>query len=167
MGAEDVHILEQELPGIGRRFALDVEDGLTLLVVARRDGSRDVAVRERGADEPRGSVHLRREQAVAVGSLLLGARFSDAEGPDASGTGPGRGVEVGTVVLGPDSPAVGRVPAKIAVPGDADAAVVAVARDDTPQLLEDDRNRPCEPGDRLVVAARRGHLDEVIRHLAG
>ena len=35
MDGEDVHIREQELPGIGRRFDLDVGDGLTLIVVAR------------------------------------------------------------------------------------------------------------------------------------
>ncbi len=162
MGAEDVHIREQELHGIGRRFDLDVEDGLTLIVVARRDGSRDVAVSEKGADEPRGSVHLGREQAVAVGSLLLGARFSDGGGDSGGGT-----LDVSTVVLGPRSPAIGRIPAEISLPGDSEAAVVAVARDDTPQLLEDDRHRPCEPGDRLVVAARRDRLEAVVQHLAG
>ena len=160
MGAEDVHIREQELPGIGRRFDLDVGDGLTLIVVARLDGSRDVAVGERGADEPRRSVHLGRERAVAVGSLLLGARFSDSGG-DSGALG------VSTVVLGARSPAIGRIPSEIPLPGGSEAAVVAVARDDTPQLLEDDRHRPCQPGDRLVIAARGDRLGEVIRHLAG
>lgn len=163
MGAYEVHIREQELPGIGRRFDLDVEDGLTLIMVARRDGSRDVAVSEKGADEPRGSVHLRREQAVAVGSLLLGARFSDESG-ESDGDG---ALDVSTVVLGPRSPAIGRIPAEIPLPAASEAAVVAVARDDTPQLLEDDRYRPCEPGDRLVIAGRRERLDAVVEHLAG
>lgn len=162
MGAEDVHIREKALPGIGRRFDLDVEDGLTLIVVARRDGSRDIAVSERGADEPRRSVHLGRQEAVAVGSLLLGARFSD--GGDGS---EGSALDVTSVVLGPLSPANGRIPAEIPLPGGSDAAVVAVARDDTPQLLEDDRHRPCQPGDRLVIAARRDLLEAVVRHLAG
>ncbi len=161
MGAQDVHIREQQLPGIGRRFDLDVEDRLTLTVVARRDGSRDIAVSEMGADQPRRSVHLPREQAVAVGSLLLGARFCEGDARD------GRAVDVGTVVLGAGSPAIGRVPSQIPLLDGSDAAVVAVARDDTPQLLEDDRHRACESGDRLVVAARRDWLDEVIRQLAG
>ena len=160
MGGQDVHIREQELPGIGRRFDLDVGDGLTLIVVARHDGSRDVAVSEKGADQPRRSVHLGREQAVAVGSLLLGARFSHSGG-DSGALG------VGTVVLGAGSPAIGRIPSEIPLPGGSEAAVVAVARDDTPQLLEDDRHRPCQPGDRLVIAARGDRLGEVIRHLAG
>ena len=161
MGAEDVHIREEDLPGIGRRFDLDVDEGLTLVVVARRDGSRDIAVGERGADDTRRSVHLSREQAVAVGSLLLGARFSEGGKTDDGA------LDVSTLVLGDDSPAVGVPPAEVPLPAGSDAAVVAVARDDTPQLLEDDRSRPCEPGDRLVVVARRDRLDEVIHHLAG
>ena len=162
MGSGEVHIREQELPGIGHRFDLEVQGGLTLTVVARRDGSRDLGVTEKVADEPLRSVHLGREQAVAVGSLLLGARFSDAGGDRA-----GRAMDVGTVLLGPRSPAIGRIPPEIPLPGGAEAAVVAVARDDTPQLLEDDRHRPCEPGDRLVVVGRRDRLDDVIHHLAG
>lgn len=162
MGTDDVHIREQKLPGIGRRFDLDVGDGLTLIVVARRDGSRDIAVSEKGADEPRRSVHLGREQAVAVGSLLLGARFSDGGGDSGGST-----LDVSTVVLGARSPAIGRIPTEIPLPSGSDAAVVAVARDDTPQLLEDDQHRPCESGDRLVIVARDDRLGGVMRHLAG
>lgn len=162
MGAEQVHIREQQLPGIGHRFDLDVEDDLTLTVVVRRDGSRDVAVSEKAPDKPRPSVHLGREQAVVVGSLLLGARFSDG-GADRGGWA----LDVSTVVLGARSPAIGRIPPEIPLPGGSEAAVVAVARDDTPQLLEDDQHRPCEPGDRLVIVARRDRLDDVIHHLAG
>jgi len=162
MVTEDVHIREQNLPGIGRRFDLDVEGDLRLIVVARRNGSRDISVSDKDADTPRRSVHLRREQAVAVGSLLLGARFSD------SGEDGGEGeLDVGTVVIGAGSPAVGRIPTEIPLSGAPEAAVVAVARDDTPQLLEDDRHRTCEVGDRLVIAARREHLDAVMDHLAG
>lgn len=160
MRAEEVHIREHALPGIGRRFDLDVGDGAMLIVVTRRDGSREISVREKGADEPRGAILLHREQAVAVGSLLLGATFSDDDSAPTS-------VDVATVLLGPDSPAVGRLPGEVDLPGGADAAVVAVARDDTPQLLEDDRTRPFAPGDRLVIAARPDRLDEVLHHLAG
>lgn len=162
MGADDVHIREEGLPGIGRRFDLDVDDGLTLIVVARRDGSRDIAVADNGEDRTRGSVHLGREQAVAVGSLLLGARFSGTDdAPDESG------LDLSTVVVGNGSPAVGRTPAEIPLPAGSDAAVVAVARDDTPQLLEDGQHRPCQAGDRLVIVARRDSLDDVIDFLTG
>jgi K+/H+ antiporter YhaU regulatory subunit KhtT len=93
MNGREVHIREQELTGIGRRFDLDLEEGQTLMVVALRDGSRDIAVRERGDDQVLGSVRLDREQAVAVGSLLLGARFSEDAG--AAPSRPGMDVSIG------------------------------------------------------------------------
>lgn len=161
MGAEDVHIREHPLPGVGSRFDLDLEDDKVLSVVARRDGSRDVAVRDRRADQAERSVHLARHQAVAVGSLLLGARFSEGGDDPHDCT-----IDIGTVVLAATSPAIGAVAADVALPGGAEAAIVAVVRDDTPQLLEDPQ-RPCRAGDRLVVAARREWLDDVITHLAG
>ena len=93
-----------------------------------------------------------------MGSLLLGARISVS-----GGCAPG----VSTVVLGARFSAIARIPTVIPLPGGSEAAVVAVARDDTPRLLADDRHRPCEPGDRLVIAAGGDRLGEVIRHLAG
>ena len=99
MNAGAVRIREQALPGVGRRFDLDIKDGLSLVVVAERDGSRNVAVFEDGGDEPLYSVRLGREHAVAVGSLLLGARFTDGdEEVDASALGSG-------AVRAPESPA--------------------------------------------------------------
>jgi hypothetical protein len=42
-----------------------------------------------------------------------------------------------------------------------------VVRDDTPELLEDDVDRPCQPGDRLVLAGRPAPLENLRRYLAG
>ena len=162
MTGGEVRIREQALPGIGHRFELDLADGRSLVVVARRDGSRDVAVREGDDDATRGTVRLAREQAVAVGSLLLGARF--AEGDLAAGAG---SMDVAIADVTSESPVVGRLPCEIEMPDGAEAVVVAVARDDTPQLLEDGRARPCEPGDRLVVVAPRDRLDDVVAYLSG
>ena len=61
----EVRIREQALPGIGHRFELDMADGRSLVVVARRDGSRDVAVRSGDDDATEGRVRLARQQAVA------------------------------------------------------------------------------------------------------
>lgn len=160
--SDEVRIREQALPGVGHRFELVMPDGRVLVIVARRDGSREVAVLDEGSDASQGTVRLGRDQAVAVGSILLGARF--AEGDLTAGSG---NMDVGIADLTSASPAIGLIPSEIVMPDGAEAAVVAVARDDTPQLLEDDRSRRGEPGDRLVVAARGDRLDEVIAYLSG
>jgi TrkA domain protein len=158
----DIHIREQRLPGIGSRYDLDVAEHRVLSVVARTDGSRELAVRAQGADETAVTVPLSREQAVAVAALLTGARFSigPARSRDAS-------VDVGTVVVGPRSPAVGLRADEIPLPAGSEAAVLAVISDETPDLIEGDPERRCQPGDRLVVAARPDRLSGVLAGLAG
>jgi Trk K+ transport system NAD-binding subunit len=89
---------------------------------------------------------------VAFGSLLLGTRFSIDTDSDGS-------VDVTTVRFGAGSPAVGRTVSEIPMPPGSEAVVLAVVRDDTPQLLEDMDERRCQPGDRLVVAARPEHVE--------
>lgn len=162
MAGGEVRIHERSLPGVGHRFELDTADGRSLIVVARRDGSRDVSIREGDDDATSGTARLTREHAVAVGSLLLGARFAEGDLDADAGS-----MDVGIADVTPESPVVGRLPRTIEMPEDAEAVVVAVARDDTAQLLEDDRSRPCEPGDRLVVVARRDRLDDVVAYLSG
>lgn len=76
-------------------------------------------------------------------------------------------VVIKTVTLKPSSPAVGRLVHDIPLPPGCGAAVLAVISDATPELLEDHTTRPCQPGDRIVVAARHRYLSDVARRLVG
>lgn len=161
----NIHIREQRLPGIGHRYELDVDAGRQLTVVVQHGGRREVALVSRLADEPDAVVSLSEEQAVALAALLSGARFSidstDDHQIDANQ------VVVETVTLGPESPAIGRPVTDIRLMGDPEAAVLAVIRDETPELVEDEATRPPQPGDRVVIAARRQYIAAVVRQLAG
>lgn len=161
----DVRIREQVLPGIGHRYDVDVGRDRQLVVVVQREGKRQVAIAERAADEPVAAVTLTHDQAVAVAALLTGARFSvEAVDERASIT---RDVAVETVTLGEASPAVGRLARDVPLLDGSDAAILAVIRDETPELVEDEAHEPCRAGDRVVVAARRDRLADVIRELVG
>jgi TrkA domain protein len=161
----DVRIHEQNLPGIGHRYDVSVGDDRQLIVVVQRSGRREIGISRRGADEPATSVGLSHDQAVAVAALLTGARFSIESDPERD-SGAGH-VAIETVTLSERSPAVGRPPREVPLLEDSDATILAVIRNDTPQLLEDDVIEPCRAGDRLVVAARRERLADVVRALAG
>lgn len=134
------------------------------VVVDAHSDDRELTVVEPGRDEPTVSIRLGEAQAVTLATLLSGARFVFDDGPPQE---PVSGVHVQTVVVGAASPAVGRMVADIAAPDPEQARVLAVIRDDTPDLLEDDTARPCQPGDRLVLAGRPGPLDELRRFLTG
>lgn len=161
----NVRIREQSLPGIGHRYDVSVGEDRHLIVVVQRAGGREISISRRGADAPMTSLALSHDQAVAVAALLSGARFSIESDPE--GDAPSGDVGVETVTLGERSPAVGRTAREVPLVAGSDAAILAVIRDDTPQLLEDEATEPCRVGDRVVVAARRDRLAEVIRELVG
>jgi len=67
-------INETELPGIGKRFKLDLKKGGTLTVVVRLDGERDVYYRETEDDEP-DVFSLTELEAREVSSILVGTYY--------------------------------------------------------------------------------------------
>lgn len=161
----DIQIREQRLPGIGHRYELVVDRHQRLTVVVQDRGHRELGIVSGGADEPDVVVSLTQEQAVALAALLTGARFSiDTTEDDRIDAGE---VGIETVTLGPSSPAIGRPMKEVPLVGDPEAAVLAVIRDDTPELIENEEGRRCQPGDRVVIAARRDRLPAVIEQLAG
>jgi TrkA domain protein len=162
----DLHIREQPLPGIGHRYELALrEQQRRLVLVVQNSGRCEIGVLNEDADQPEVTVTLDRDQAVAGAALLTGARFPlDTTEDDRT---PADEVEVETITLAPASPAAGRLLSDIPLLPDSDAAVLAVIRDATPELIEDEEHTPVRPGDRLVVAARRDRIAAVTGHLAG
>ena len=159
----DLRIREQALPGIGHRYELPSDAGRTLVVVVHRNGDRQIGVPHGEADEATVLLDLDHDQAMAVAALLTGARFSIESDAGARI----QDVVVETATLSERSPAVGRRVHEVPLAADADAAILAVIRDDTPQLIEDEVTEPCRPGDRVVVAARRDRIHDVVRELTG
>ena len=167
----DVTIREQTLPGIGRRYDVKVGHRRRLSVIVSRTGLRELSISDDDADDPTAVVSLSQAQALAVAALLSGARFSLE--PDAHPAAPKwvtmdqDVVTVSTVTLTDSSPAIGHSLSEIELPPGSNAAVLAIIRDETPELVEDPARVPCWPGDRLVVAARTTWSDRVTAMLAG
>jgi K+/H+ antiporter YhaU regulatory subunit KhtT len=161
----EIHVREQRLPGIGHRYELALDLNRRLTVVVQDGGRRELGLVSGRADEPDLVVSLSQEEAVALAALLSGARFAiDSSEDDRIDSDQ---VVVETVTLGAGSPAVGRAMKDIRLSGDKEATVLAVIRDETPELVEDETSQACRPGDRVVIVARRHHLDEVVHALAG
>ncbi len=161
----DVRVREQRLPGIGHRYDIQLDDGRQLFVVVQGDGRRAVGIVNPGVDQPDMAASLSQDQAVAAAAILTGARFSiDTSEDDRI---PGDEVAVETITLGDRSPAVGRVARDVAHSAGPDVTVLAVIRDETPDLVEDAPTEPIRPGDRIVVAARREQVDTLVRRLTG
>jgi Trk K+ transport system NAD-binding subunit len=163
-----VHVRENAVPGPGRAYEMPLDDGRVLvLAIDGRTGARTISVLSPGRDEPDVAVELDDARAVTV-AALIGADWMQVEPDEQS---PGARVETITIRAG--SAAVGLTLEQLEEAGhpglpDPDAArVLAVIRDDTPELIEDDPARPCRPGDRLVIAGHPGPIHTLRHRLTG
>lgn len=161
----DVHVREHPVPGAGRAFEFGLPDGSSLSI--RIDGGtrrRELSQLRSDEDEPFWSLRLDAEHAMTLATLLSGVRVVFESEPTDT---PAEGVHVESIVLGHGSPAVGRLLDDVEVLDPQEARILAVIRDDTPELIEDDETRTCEPGDRLVLAGRPAPLAALRAHLRG
>jgi K+/H+ antiporter YhaU regulatory subunit KhtT len=160
---EEVHVREHPFPGTGRLWTVTLTNGIQLTVVAGPDTGRQLGISLPGAEEPVVNVEMTGVESTTVAALLSGIRFV-VEQPDAV---PVNAANLRTVALPAGARAVGLRLDELDVPEPDQARVIAVIRDDTPDLLEDDPERPCEPGDRLVLVGRPGSMSTLVDHLIG
>lgn len=102
-------------------------------------------------------------ESTTLAALLSGIRFSVQEEPRA----PVNAANLRTITLPAGAPAVGRRLEELDVPDADEARVIAVIRDDTADLIEDDPDRPCQVGDRLVLVGRPGSMHTLVEYLLG
>lgn len=160
-----LNVIEQSLPGLGQRFEFQLDADHDLTVVALRDGERHLTILDRTDDEPvMTTIRLDPDQAVTLGALLLGARFTiDAPAP-APRTG---AVVVDTVAITAEAPALGKSPAAALSQFEADAVVLAVIRDHSGEIIEDHLEIELSAGDRVAIAVRRDRHLDAVHTLAG
>lgn len=166
--AGEFHIVEYPIAGPARQFQVTLTSG-TMLGVHTDPIERIVQLDmvPPGHDSAAATAELTETEAAAFGSLLAGMRFitSSYRAPYTGGA-----VEVRTATIPAGSPAVGRLVGELAEimgPGaHDDVRVLAVVREGTPDLVESP-DRPCEPGDRLIVVSRPGAFEPFERHLLG
>ncbi len=160
---DEVHVREHPFPGSGRVWTVTLATGLQLTIGADADGTRrHLAVTQPGEDEPAVATDMTGVESTTVAALLSGIRFVVQD--DAV---PVNAANLRTVALPAGVWAVGRRLDELVGPEPDEARVIAVIRDDTPDLLEDDPERPCEPGDRLVLVGRPGSMKALVEHLLG
>jgi len=158
----DVHLHEHPLPGKDRSYELLLPDRARVTLIVRGpDGRRELAATAPDRDSPDFTLALSEAQAVTLGMLLSGLVVTGHDAGEPAVLD--QPVQVVTLELTADSPVLGRIPDGL--DDEERARVLAVIRDDTPELVESDPSRVPEAGDRLVVAARPEELEAVRRRL--
>jgi TrkA domain protein len=154
---------EDELPGIGRRFTIDCDDGGILTIVVRNTGKRDVYVVGPGGDVP-ASVSID-EAGARVAAAILSGEYGSGEttGPAAAAI---EDIVIDSLTLGPGSSASGRTLAGLAVGSATGIRVITIVRGKA-SIHDPAGNEVLQPGDRLVFAGRRKNVPAFRRLVAG
>lgn len=68
-------IREAELPGLGKKYQLNLEEGEQIIVIIHDDGTREIYYFAEDADEPLASVSLSDQESRQLGSIIGGAFY--------------------------------------------------------------------------------------------
>ena len=146
-------------------FSMSLTDGSIITLSTQSESTdRVLEVTPADSDESVIAVRFTAPESTTLAALLSGIRFVVRAADDAQ---PVDAANLRTVTLRAGSPAVGRRLHDLEIPDSIDAQVIAVIRDDTDDLLETDPDRPCQPGDRLVIVGRPGSMSDMVRRLTG
>jgi TrkA domain protein len=123
-----VTVYESDLPGVGKKFEVELNDDSRLVVVIHNTGRREVYLRpDEEADSER-LFELSDRLARQVGTILEGAYFQPIR-TDTIDTVLGDDTLLEWVKLSADSPVVGQTLAESNVRANTGATIVAIQRD--------------------------------------
>lgn len=120
-------VYETDVPGVGRKFELDLDDGARAVVLLHHDGRVELFRRESPDADSEKLLDLTNRQANRLGSILEGAYFESVDLDDLS-------VPLGDAIIEwldvtPDSDLAGHTLAEAAVRQETGVSVLAVQRE--------------------------------------
>ncbi|MFB6156033.1 MAG: cation:proton antiporter regulatory subunit [Haloferacaceae archaeon] len=145
-------VYETDVPGVGRKFELELDGDARAVVVLHHDGRRELFYRPTPDADSEKLLDLHAGQASRLGAILEGAYFETVDVDELD-------VPLGDAIMewhtvGEESPLAGQSLRSANVRGETGASVVAIRRDgDTVANPEPDR--VLRAGDVLVVLGTR------------
>jgi TrkA domain protein len=160
----NVDVVEQTLPGIGRRYEMVTTEGDEIVVVIHNSGRRDCYVLPHHRGATRAAVTLTDAQARTLGAVMSGAYFSpkvvdqvDAVLGD---------LLIDWVTVHPDSPGAGRTIGELEIRERTAMTVAAIVRGEESTVMPGPDAR-IEPDDLLVVLGRQEDMGRFLDHVVG
>lgn len=157
-------VYETEVPGVGRKFEVDLDGGRRFIVLLHHDGKRDLYLRPDPDADSEKLVSLSGPQARQIGSILEGAYFQPVELDEIR-------VPLGDeiiewITVSADSPLSGDTLESAAIRRRTGTSVIAIQRgEDT--LANPDPDTEIEPGDILIAIGARAELGDLTDLVAG
>lgn len=157
-------VYETDLPGVGKKHEIELDDGSTLVVVTKNSGRREVFRRE-GEEDAEKLFDVSDDLARTIGTVLEGAYFQPVASEDI-GTILGENTRIEWSTVGADSPFAGVSLAESDLRGRTGATVVAIQRGEE-TIRNPDPDTTIEAGDTLIALGEPGECDTFDDLVAG
>ncbi|MCL7416639.1 MAG: potassium transporter TrkA [Halalkalicoccus sp.] len=146
-------VSETDLPGVGKRFEVDLEEGGVAVVVIHNSGRRELFYRESPDADGEELLDLTDQESRVVGSILEGAYFQPVrtESPE---TMLGEGVILEWYTLDGETPIVGKTLEETDIRERTGATIIAVERGEE-VIASPEADFRLEAGDIAVAVGTR------------
>jgi TrkA domain protein len=145
-------VYETDIPGVGRRFELDLSGGSRVVVVVHHDGRCELFSRDEPDADSEKILDLSGDQANKLGSILEGAYFESVDVDEL--TVPLGDAIIEWIELSEDASVVDRTLADANVRSETGASIIAIQRDGE-TIPNPDPDWTLQAGDLLVAVGTR------------
>ncbi len=146
----EMTVTETDLPGVGKKFTVPLEDDTELVIVIHNTGKREVYLDDDPDEDNEKLFEVSDNLSRVVGSILEGAYFQPIAS-DAIETMLDEETLIEWVKVPEDSSAVGESLESLDVRGETGASVVAIKREDGEVVTGPGPEDVVEAGDTIVV----------------
>jgi len=153
-----MRVYESEVPGVGRKFELELTGERSVVVVLHHDGRCELFRREGPDADGEKILDLKGEQANRLGSILEGAYFESVDVDSLS-------VPLGDAIIewvevSPDSPVAGKTLGESKIRTETGTSIIAIQRGEE-TVSNPPPETELEPGDLLVAVGTREEQAEL------
>jgi TrkA domain protein len=153
-----MRVYESEVPGVGRKFELELTGGRSVVVVLHHDGRCELFRRDGPDADGEKILDLKGEQANRLGSILEGAYFESVDVDSLS-------VPLGDAIIEwvevvPDSPVAGKTLGESKIRTETGTSIIAIQRGEE-TISNPPPETTLEPADLLVAVGTREEQAEL------
>ncbi len=150
---------EADLPGVGKKYTVELENGDELTLVIHNTGRRELYIMEEDDEEPICVITLTEDEAKDLGFLLAGTTYQTVA------TGKMelimKEMVMEWVKVGSGSAIAGKTIAQAEIRKRTGASVIAIIRGED-MIASPDPNTEIKGGDTLVVVGTRTHINNFL-----
>ncbi|RLJ70582.1 potassium/proton antiporter regulatory subunit (CPA2 family) [Hydrogenivirga caldilitoris] len=153
---------ETDLPGVGKRYTLELEDGGELTLIIHNTGRRELYIIEQEEEEPTCVISLTEDEAKDLGFLLAGTTYQPVAPEKMELIMKEMVME--WVRVGEGSNLVNKTIAEAQIRKKTKASIVAIIRGEDMIVSPDPYDTVIKPGDTLVVVGTRQHINSFLEY---